>query len=272
MGAITMMPKRQPRAIDAPYILRLIRDRKFRSIQDVFDHYGLEAIKEATFEIDQDVNLIYGILLTLHDAGLITMDADGESIAPTPLIEKVQRALQISLSKLSGQRPNSILVTPIFRRHRMREDEPQVFVLMPFAKSLEPVYERHIRGVCGGLHLSVARADDIYHAEMIMNDVFSKIYSAQIVVADCTGRNPNVFYEIGIAHTVGKPVVLLTQSVQDVPFDLRHIRFIEYTQTPEGLVEFERALARTLETEVAKLTRGEERDRPPLSVDDYQLP
>ena len=66
------------------------------------------------------------------------------------------------------------------------------------------------------------------------------------MIADCTGRDPNVFYEIGVAHTVGKPVVLITQSADDVPFDLRAIRFIEYQYTPPGMRVFEERLKITL--------------------------
>jgi hypothetical protein len=256
--------------IDAPYILRLIRDRKASTLEGILRHFGLGDEGTATMDFDQNANLIYSIVLTLKDAGLITMN--GDEVRPTPLIEKVQRALQISLSGLTGRRANSIQVTPIFRRTKVPGEAPSVFVLMPFTKALEPVYESHIKRVCGALGLSVGRADDFYHAEMIMNDVFTKIYHAQIIVADCTGRNPNVFYEIGIAHTVGKPVILLTQSIEDVPFDLRHIRYIVYCQSPEGLIEFDKALHRTLETEMAKLNPAQANDHVAITVDDYQLP
>ncbi len=48
------------------------------------------------------------------------------------------------------------------------------------------------------------------------------------LVADLTGRNPNVMYEVGIAHTVGKPVIMVTQDIDDVPFDLRALRCVVY--------------------------------------------
>jgi hypothetical protein len=47
---------------------------------------------------------------------------------------------------------------------------------------------------------------------------------SRVVICDCTGRNPNVFYEIGIAHTLGREVILITQNPEDIPFDLRHLR------------------------------------------------
>jgi nucleoside 2-deoxyribosyltransferase len=57
---------------------------------------------------------------------------------------------------------------------------------------------------------------------------------AEIIVADVTGRNGNVFYELGMAHTIGKPVIIITQNKEDVPFDLRHLRFFKYSDNAEG--------------------------------------
>ena len=79
-----------------------------------------------------------------------------------------------------------------------------------------------------------------------MRDVWEGIYGARAVIAECTGRNPNVFYEIGIAHTLGKPVILTTQTTEDVPSDLRNIRYIHYQYTPPGMKLFETTLQKTL--------------------------
>jgi hypothetical protein len=56
-----------------------------------------------------------------------------------------------------------------------------------------------------------------------------------VVICNCTGRNPNVFYEIGIAHTLGREVILITQIEGDIPFDLRHLRYVRYLNNGEGL-------------------------------------
>lgn len=121
-----------------------------------------------------------------------------------------------------------------------------LFVLMPFALSLKPVYDDHIKKVAKTQNLTIARADDFFSQDSIMHEVWSAITQASILVADCTGKNPNVFYEIGIAHTLGKPVVLITQNQDDVPFDLRHIRYIHYEYTPSGMIKFENTLTTTV--------------------------
>jgi hypothetical protein len=88
---------------------------------------------------------------------------------------------------------------------------------MPFNADLQGVYEDHIKSVDTNIGLKVARADDFFSTSAIMKDVWTAICKSRVIIADCTGRNPNVFYEIGLAHTVGKPVVLITQNKEDVP-------------------------------------------------------
>jgi hypothetical protein len=90
------------------------------------------------------------------------------------------------------------------------------------------------------------RADDFFTAHEVITDVWTAIIGARIIIADCTGRNPNVFYEIGMAHVAGKPVVPITQRNADVPFDLRHIRYLLYEYTPRGMAAFEQQLSSTI--------------------------
>jgi hypothetical protein len=79
---------------------------------------------------------------------------------------------------------------------------------MAFSPDFKPIYVTHISRVVQKLGLTVGRADDFFTAHFVMADVWTAVYRSRVVIADCTGRNPNVFYEIGMAHTVGKPVIL----------------------------------------------------------------
>jgi len=77
--------------------------------------------------------------------------------------------------------------------------------------------------------LRAVRADaDIFATGKIMDQVWTGINAAKVLVAELTSRNPNVFYELGIAHALTKPVVLVSSNEEDVPFDIRHIRVIYY--------------------------------------------
>lgn len=81
-----------------------------------------------------------------------------------------------------------------------------------------------------------------------MEDVWLAIGEAEIIIADCTGRNPNVFYEVGLAHALSKETILITRDLDDIPFDLRHLRIIAYSFSPRGMKDFETVLRRTLDT------------------------
>jgi hypothetical protein len=85
------------------------------------------------------------------------------------------------------------------------------------------------------LGLTIRRADEIFSPRPFMEKVWEGICAAQLVLADCTEKNPNVFYEIGMAHTVGKKVVLITRSKKDVPSDIQHLDYISYIYDPEGV-------------------------------------
>jgi hypothetical protein len=121
-----------------------------------------------------------------------------------------------------------------------------IFMLMPFALELKPIYDNHIKKIAQKLNLSIARADDFFSNNSIMEEIWSAIAHARVLVADCTNKNPNVFYEIGLAHAISKPVILITQNPDDVPFDLRHRRYIHYSYTPPGMEKFENDLALTI--------------------------
>jgi hypothetical protein len=122
-----------------------------------------------------------------------------------------------------------------------------VSVMMPFDASFHGVYSA-IRRAIEDVQLRCRRADEIWENPAIIQDIVNLIDRAKVVVCDCTGRNPNVFYEIGIAHTLGREVVLLTQSDQDVPFDLRHLRYIKYLNNGEGLVSLRKQLSERLQS------------------------
>jgi hypothetical protein len=121
-----------------------------------------------------------------------------------------------------------------------------LFVLMPFTSELKPIYDNHLKKVAKQLGLSISRADDFFSQNSIIEEVWSAIAQATILIADCTGKNPNVFYEIGLAHAIGKPVIIITQNADDVPFDLRHRRYILYAYTPPGMEKFEGVLLSTI--------------------------
>ena len=103
------------------------------------------------------------------------------------------------------------------------------FVMMPFASPIGDYYSSVYKPAIEKAGLLPVRADnDIFGAGKIMDQVWSGINAAKVLVAELTTKNPNVFYELGIAHALHKPVVLVSSNEGDVPFDLKHIRVIYY--------------------------------------------
>ena len=120
-------------------------------------------------------------------------------------------------------------------------DSSLVSVMMPFSANFSPTYEA-IKRASSEAGFSCKRVDDIWEHSTVIQDVFSLIFRSHIVVCDFSGKNPNVFYEAGIAHTLGKHVVLITQSKNDIPFDLQHHRYLEYLNNNEGMESLEEKL------------------------------
>jgi hypothetical protein len=106
--------------------------------------------------------------------------------------------------------------------------KPFVFVLMPFLDEFGDIYKFGIKGAAEDIGAYAERVDEQIFTEGILDRIFTQINKADVVVADMTGRNPNVFYEVGYAHALGKTVLLLTQAVEDIPFDLKHRQHIVY--------------------------------------------
>jgi hypothetical protein len=149
----------------------------------------------------------------------------------------------------------------LLRNVRPRRQRPTVFhlpehenieptlvsAMMPFDAGFNDVYAA-IQLAAGNVGLRCRRADDIWENPAIIQDVVSLIDRSRIIVCDCTGRNPNVFYEAGIAHALGREVILITQSEHDIPFDLRHLRYVRYLNNAEGRAALTEALQGRMQT------------------------
>ena len=114
------------------------------------------------------------------------------------------------------------------------EDAKFIFVLMPFAKEYKEIYDDVIKPLVKEMGLKSLRADEIFGSGAIMEDILKMIAKARIVIADVTKRNHDV--------------IIITQTLDDVPFDLRHLRYIEYSPTLRGSQYLRSELKSTIET------------------------
>lgn len=164
--------------------------------------------------------------------------------------KKLLRASPIREFISTGTHPPERVVTfapDVFRIPDKPVDANVLSVMMPFEARFSGTYTA-IKNVCQKLSIDCKRADDIWENSILIQDVFDLIYTSRVVITDFTDRNPNVFYETGIAHTLGKLVIPITQAVGDIPFDLRHHRALTYLGNAEGLAKLEQDLAKKLAT------------------------
>lgn len=102
------------------------------------------------------------------------------------------------------------------------------FVLMPFKEPFETYYSAILEPAVVAAGLLPERGDSLFRPSPIMGDIWEMIQKAKLVVAELTEKNANVFYELGLAHAIGKPVVMVAESIEDVPFDLQPLRVLLY--------------------------------------------
>ena len=133
----------------------------------------------------------------------------------------------------------------VFRMPDGGVESDLVTVMMPFQQEFGAIYEA-IKRASLATKFRCLRADDIWEDSTIIQDVFNLVFRAQVVVVDFTGKNANVMYETGIAHTLGKHVVPISQSTDDILFDMFHHRTLVYLPNAEGLSDLESKLAAKL--------------------------
>jgi len=121
-----------------------------------------------------------------------------------------------------------VLAYPIWRGRNFAINRNLCFVIMPFRYDWSDAIFSYIKDITSKSQFDVKRADTVA-GHIILEDIWRLINEAMIVIVDITGNNPNVFYELGIAHTLGKNVILLAQSTDDIPFDISPFRHIIYS-------------------------------------------
>ncbi len=161
------------------------------------------------------------------------------SIAETvKQIIKYRPPLDREAKSTRTQRESLLRQCPFYdQRRKYTQLTDRVFVLMPFTEEWSDRIWKHIRQYLAievdGEELQVQRADDMF-GQGVMEDVFQGIAQAKLIIAECTGRNPNVLYELGMAHALGKRTVLLSQNSDDIPFDIGRFRFCIYSDNSDG--------------------------------------
>ncbi len=117
---------------------------------------------------------------------------------------------------------------------------PQGFVVMEFSAPYDALYREVLAPVAAAEGIGLRRSDEIYGPGVVLQDIARDIAEAGIVVAEITPPNPNVFYELGYAHALAKPTILLARRGEKLPFDVASYRCIFYDDSIGGKAAVER--------------------------------
>lgn len=125
-------------------------------------------------------------------------------------------------------RPDYMFSFPLGDRPRQPGDKRSAFVAMPYKPKWSRLVERTVQASAKESNFSVEVSRNSEKPGLITNQIWNEIRKAEVVVADISNENPNVFYELGLAHALGKEVILLSQNVSKRPFDISTARLLHY--------------------------------------------
>ncbi len=232
---------------------------KFSTITDRTDYYTFNArflraaahsraaqlgiVQTSTLRLS--LQLLVGLAQNIRNNGHYIPDGD----RPVVFWESYQACMALGAFVEMVEATPSLLestfmyIQPVhFETRSIVEDPKLAVVLMPFSPDWADDVFRSFRRAAERKEFTVWRSDLTHRDDRIMQTIWEQINKARFLVADCTGRNPNVFYELGIGHTLGKPVFICAQARDEIPFDLHAIRSVVYKPLPTSLRRLEKEI------------------------------
>jgi hypothetical protein len=205
----------QQAILNAPMISEVYKHYRGENLPD---HQFFDNALEDTFKIPTDkLSEFKDVFLSSLRTASLVEEHDGRI-----------RVLDAAISGATSGEESAEYIEKLSSGVTVKSGE-SCFVVMPFASPIGDYYSSVYKPAIEKAKLAPVRADnEIFGAGKIMDQVWSGINAAKVLVAELTTKNPNVFYELGIAHALHKPVVLVSSNEDDVPFDLKHIRVIYY--------------------------------------------
>lgn len=189
-----------------------------------------------------------------YATAVITRAAIARELAMNPNFEielSAEIAGQCAHSKLFAE-VDGRTFTPFWGPLNIRTD-PFCFVAMPFEDKRTEIYNEYVKTpIEEQLGVSCERSNDITRSTKIMENIWDLLQSCSVVIADISGSNPNVFYELGFAHAIGKPVVLIVENIDEVPFDVGSIRIIPYGDRPSTWKRLSERVVQFVKSELPK--------------------
>jgi hypothetical protein len=176
-------------------------------------------------------NRPYHLKATFRGA-LVSLSIDGVSVAVAEVAPPRGRARQVGIICRSEH-------DIVIRDFSVRAIKPKAFVVTQFSEQYDDVYNHVIKGICDAYEVRVTRADDISGPGLIIGDIIREITEAQLVIADISPSNPNVYFEVGYSLALRKPTILLAKKGTPLPFDVAGFRVLFYEDTIGGKSKLE---------------------------------
>ncbi|HNP66260.1 MAG TPA: hypothetical protein PKH16_00010 [Aequorivita sp.] len=222
-------------------------DISFSSLKEHYIHISIDELQQLYMTSFPNIGSINFDLRGDVTSFSLNLQYNNQSVGPNGnyavyagSVDRNREIEKIITQKLPLKKPKSLIadnnqmvVSPIFTNRDFKDKDKYCFVLMPFTLDWSNRVYKQVRTIVNEIGYNCERADNLY-GKNILEDIWTAINEAEIIVADVTAQNANVFYEIGIAHTLGKKVILLTQNIADIPFDFKGYRHIVYQDNVDG--------------------------------------
>ena len=206
----------------------------------VLEHPRL--LRSLRFGDDDYESSAYDVLKSMHQQDSQVIGVIGQFLNENYPDESTRHA------SVSTSGPRLTITPTVFDTPSdIRIDDTLVSVMMPYDRGFDAVWQTIVEA-CHDLGLQCHRAKDIWETHTVIQDIFNLLFRSKIVVVDFSQKNANVMYETGIAHTLGRDVVPISQSLDDIPFDMKHHRVLKYLPNSEGLSELRESLTTRLRT------------------------
>lgn len=218
----------------------------FRSVQEfeaVEKHYGGKRIPEDEFFLNT-LNRDFKISRDRadHFAKIFLLNLKYlRAFSPSSTSELSSEPIELVSSLTPAERMPSPTLS---KEPRVREFLDTCFVMMPFGEWFDRYYAEIYVPAIKDAGLEPIRADELFTTGSVVEQIWEQIEKSKLLLADLSGKNPNVFYELGLAHAAKKPVVFTSGELNDVPFDLRHLRVIIYDiREPDWAARLKKSVA-----------------------------
>ncbi len=245
---------------------------------------GSRSIREILYQVEQAIRVPF---LDPLDGQEVTVDTV-YVVTPFPISQQCIASIRGSMRDLSNRirfidgptltdfiaqfypsifasLPESLPVLP----EKEKKEEPKTgqkraFILMPFKNPYDSYYPAIFKPALEEVGYKVFRSDDLFTARPVIKDIQESIKKADLILCEMSEKNPNVFYELGLAHAIGKPAIMVSHNEDDIPFDLRHIRIIFYNFRLAGWEEKLRTEIKSAAITLITLQGKEEVWPPPM--------